>query len=199
MFTAIKDALVGGGKKNSSETKISDKFNSAEFKDVGIDLSVLNQSTERGKVVSVAKLNEVLEECKSLHPDMAFDKYSIQKRRQFVQRVDDQIWNAEKQINQWRREQTEFKAVEHLDRLVLNLHSEAKMNTTFQANGMLGGRPQKRSREEFSTPVAANPVAANKRFATEDHHIQSRLNNLYSNPDELVAHLNALPEPPSSA
>jgi hypothetical protein len=39
MFTAIKDALVGGGK-----TTISDKFNSVEFKDVGIDLSVLHES-----------------------------------------------------------------------------------------------------------------------------------------------------------
>jgi hypothetical protein len=194
MFTAIKDALVGG-----SKTTISDKFNSVEFKDVGIDLSVLNQSTKRGKVVSVAKLNEVLEECKRLHPDMAFDKYSIEKRKKLLQRVDDQIRNAEKEINHWRREQTEFKAVEHLDRLVLDLHSEVKMNTTFQANGMLGGRPQKRSREEFSTPVAANPVAANKRFATEDLRIESRLNNLYSNPDELVAHLNALPDPPSSS
>ena len=194
MFNVIKDAVLGGS------SSIVDKFNSAAFKDVGIDLSVLDKTTERGKVIAVEELDRVLAECKRQHPDMAFDKYSIQKRRGLLQRVDDQIWHAETSIKQWRREQNEFRAVEHIDRLVIELHAEAKMNTTFQANGMLGGRPQKRAREreELSTPVAVNSGAtSNKRRATEDHHLQSRLNNMYTDPDELVSHINAMPNPPS--
>ena len=171
MFKAIKDVVLGG---NSSS--IADKFNSAEFKDVDIDLSVLNKTTERGKVLTVDKLNKVLEECKRQHPDMAFDKYSIEKRRKLLQRVEWQIRNYKKQVKHWEREQAEFLAVEHLDRLVMDLHSEAKLNTTFKANGMLGGRPTKRSRENL---VAAEDATCNKRPTTEDHHLQRRLQHLH--------------------
>jgi hypothetical protein len=149
MLQSIVNAFGGN---SAAQNK---KINSDEFKNSRIDVSVLNKETVRKGVVAAEKLQEVLEECQRLHPDMDFGIEAREKRRKFTSRVSYQILSHEQKVCQWKRTEAEFAAVRHLDDLVGELMAESKVQTAFQQNGLLGGQPvkQKRNMQQNLTDI----------------------------------------------
>ena len=150
MFTTPSPSVPHQARQLTEEEKkqIAD-VDVSEFENSGIDLSaLLEEPKELKSAVKEESIDTVLKKIHAKRPGVDFSLYTIKLRNNKRKRIDDNIANAEANIQKWKKEKFNLGELEKDDKLVLKLYNEQKVSTAFNRNGLFGGTPKPNRRQK---------------------------------------------------